>query len=524
MKNIISCTILLLHLFSYQIQAQTISSEFIDSIMKSSMDLMPQAGVAVAVVQDGKIVHAKGYGIASASTKAKVDEHTLFSIASNSKAFTTTALAQLVDQGKLSWTDKVVDIIPEFKMYDPYVTEAFNIQDLVTHRSGLGLGAGDLMIFPDGNDFTFDDIVKSFQYQTPVSGFRTKYDYDNLLYIVAGEVIQRITGKAWDVYVEEELIAPLGMTRTKALYRNLANAENVASPHHVEDGELNELEPYARNGAGFGAAGGIYSSVYDLSKWVQMHLNEGKYGDSLEHQIVSKQNHDELWKAHTNIFFDAKPEGPYKTHYRAYGLGFVLYDQNGYTIVQHSGGLPGMLSMVTMIPELNAGIIVLTNSHPGGYSFVSMTNAIKDQLIGAEEMDWMGRMSAYLVSSGHYADSVVNSVWETVSKANTRAIDVSQYIGTYEDDWFGKVNVELIGDELWFSSERSTKLKGQMYFYKANTFAIKWDYEDMECDAFANFSLDEEGQAQSIKMKGISPNIDFSFDFHDLELQRIERP
>ncbi|MFY0643519.1 MAG: serine hydrolase [Bacteroidia bacterium] len=521
MKKLFNALLITVISCSY-VHAQTISSDYIDSVMQSSMDLMPQAGVAVAVVQDGKIIHSKGYGIASVNKKTEVDENTLFAIASNSKAFTTTALAQLVDEGKLKWTDKVVDIIPEFKMYDPYVTEAFNIQDLITHRSGLGLGAGDLLIFPDGNDFTFEDIVKSFQYQTPVSAFRTKYDYDNLLYIVAGEVIHRISGKPWDEYVEEKLIDPLGMNRTKALFRNLGNTENIASPHHIADGELHELEPYARNDAGFGAAGGIYSSVNDMSKWVIMHLNEGKYGDSLEHTMVSQQNHDELWKAHTNTFFDATPQGPYKTHYRAYGLGFFLFDQNGYTIVQHSGGLPGMLSMVTMIPELNAGIIVLTNSHPGGYSFVSMTNAIKDKLIGAEEVDWMGRINSYLSRSDGFADSVVNSVWETVEKANTKPIDVTNFIGTYKDDWFGEITIELIDDELWFKSKRSSKLKGQMFFYNANTFAIKWEYKDMDCDALASFRLDELGKAQSIRLRGISPNIDFSFDFQDLELERID--
>jgi CubicO group peptidase (beta-lactamase class C family) len=517
----LSLTLALLLVCVLGTKAQTISSDYIDSIMEKNMEMMPQAGVAIGVIQNGKLVHAKGYGLASTGTKAKVDENTLFAIASNSKAFTTTALGMLVDEGKLEWKDKVVDIIPEFKMYDAYVTAEFNIQDLITHRSGLGLGAGDLLIFPDGNDFTFDDIIKSFQHQTPVSAFRTKYDYDNLLYIVAGEVIHRISGKPWDQFVEEMIMQPLHMNRTAALYNNLKSKENIASPHHLTKDNLVELEVYARNGSGFGAAGGIYSSVTDMSKWVIMHLNEGKYGDSLEHKIISHKNHDELWKAHTNMYFDATPTGAYKTHYRAYGLGFNLYDENGYTIVQHSGGLPGMLSMVTMIPELNAGIIVLTNSDPGGYSFVTMTNSIKDQLIGVDGPDWLKRIHNYINFSTSNADSIVNDVWQTVEKANTNQLNLNDYVGMYKDDWFGNVEIELKGSELWLSSKRSPKLTGQMFYYQANTFAIKWNYKDMECDAFAIFSLDEHGKAQSIRMKGISPKIDFSFDFQDLELERI---
>jgi len=192
-----------------------VTSGFIDSMVNISLNTFPQAGIGIAVIQDGEVTHLKGYGIRSAESGEQVDENTLFTIASNTKAFTTTALGMLVDQGKLSWDDKVIDHIPEFRMYDPYVTANFTIVDLLTHRSGLGLGAGDLMFYPPGADFTVDDVIQSFQYQTPVSAFRTKYDYDNLLYIVAGEIIHRVSGKSWDQFVEEEIIGvPLTCSST----------------------------------------------------------------------------------------------------------------------------------------------------------------------------------------------------------------------------------------------------------------------------------------------------------------------
>ncbi|MFT5724794.1 MAG: CubicO group peptidase (beta-lactamase class C family) [Bacteroidia bacterium] len=497
--------------------SQTITEAFVDSIVKKSMALMPQAGVAVAVIKDGKVIHAKGYGIASVETKSKVDKNTLFSIASNTKAFTTMALGLLVDQGKLKWSDKVVDYIPEFKMYDPYVTENFNILDLLTHRSGLGLGAGDLMFIPSGGDYTIDDIVKSFQYQTPTSAFRTKYDYDNLLYMVAGEVIHRISGETWADYVQNHIMLPLDMNISAAIYHNLKSKSNIAEAHKIEDGKLIQIAAYDENRA-IGAAGGIYSSVTDLSKWMLMHLNGGLTLDSS--QFISRKNHHEMWKAHTNISFNATPPGPYRNHYSAYGLGWKLSDKNGYTTVSHTGGMPGMLSHVLMIPELNAGVVVLTNSAPGGYSFISVTREIEDALIGVEGRDWVTTMKNYIERSDGFADSVVNSVWETVDKAKTKDLVLEDYVGTYNDDWFGDVMVELRDGELWFVAKRSPKLTGKMSYYKANTFAIKWTYRDMDCDAFAIFSLDENGKAQAIEMKGISPNIDFSFDFQDLELKR----
>jgi CubicO group peptidase (beta-lactamase class C family) len=499
--------------------AQTVSESFVDSVVTRSMEEMAQAGIAVAVVKDGEVLLAKGYGVSSIETNEKIDEHTLFSIASNSKAFTTTCLGMLVDEGKLNWNDKVVDIIPEFRMYDPYVTENFNIQDLVTHRSGLGLGAGDLMFIPDGGDFTIDDVLTSFQHQEPTSAFRTKYDYDNLLYMVAGEVIHRVSGQEWDAFVEQNIMKPLGMDRSAGYRENLKDNSNVAKPHSSEKGELRILNEYNDPNKIFGAAGGIYASVSDLSKWMIMNLNNGVYGNDT---LISERNHDELWKAHTNIWFDASPENFYKTHYRSYGLGWGLKDELGYTIVSHTGGMPGMLSQTILIPELNAGVVVLTNAAPGGYSFISVANEIKDVFIGADDRDWIGIMKGAIKNSESEAHEVVSEVWETVKKNKKVKINKDNFIGTYEDDWFGKIDITEQEGKLIFKSRRSPRLTGEMFYYQANTFAIKWDYKEMNCDAFALFSLDETGKAQSIKMKGISPDIDFSFDFHDLDLQRVE--
>ena len=163
-------------------------------------------------MKDGKIIHAKGYGVRSLNTKQKVDENTLFAIASNSKAFTVAALGILIDEGKLKWDDKVTDYIPEFKLYNPYVTEEFTIKDLLCHRSGLGLGAGDLMFWPDSANFSVNEVIHNLRYLKQVSSFRTKYDYDNLLYIVAGEVVKRVSGMTWENFIETKIMQPLGMT------------------------------------------------------------------------------------------------------------------------------------------------------------------------------------------------------------------------------------------------------------------------------------------------------------------------
>lgn len=507
---------------SHILIGQELSSSQIDSIVNKSMETMPQAGIAVAVIKNGEIVHAKGYGVTSIETNEKVNENTRFAIASNTKSFTATALAILVDEGKLDWRDKVVDHIPEFKMYNPYITANFNIQDLLTHRSGLGLGAGDLMFFPDGADFTISDVLKSFQYQKPVSAFRTKFDYDNLLYMVAGEVVARVSGISWSEFVEQRIMKPLGMTNSAGLYKNLKSKSNVALPHSSEKGKIKQLATYEDPNGTLGAAGGIYSSVIDLGKWLQMHLDGGKYGKNLETQLISRENHAEMLKPHTNMEFTLEPKDNYKTHFNAYGLGWDISDMNGFVVVQHTGGLPGMLSRTLMVPELDLGIIVLTNSSPGGFSFFTIPAEILDSYLDIERRDWISFAKERIDAMESAGDSVLTAVWETVEKAKSKDLNIEDYLGIYQDNWFGKVEIMQKDGKLWFRSFRSPKLHGEMFFYKANTFAVKWDYQDMECDAFASFELNENGKATRIKMKGISPNIDFSFDFQDLDLKRID--
>jgi CubicO group peptidase (beta-lactamase class C family) len=501
--------------------SQGLKSNQIDSLVAKSMAMMPMAGLAVAVVKDGKVIHAKGYGVTSIKTQEKVNENTLFAIASNSKAYTTMALAMLVDEGKLSWQDKVTDHIPEFKMYDPYVTANFNIQDLLTHRSGLGLGAGDLMFFPDGSDFTVKDVIRSFQFQTPTSAFRTKYDYDNLLYVVAGEVVARVSGLSWSDFVEKKIMQPLGMTRSAGVYQNLKDKKNTAMPHAEVKGQLKQFEPYTKNDASLGAAGGIYASVNDLSKWMLLHLNGGKYGDGLKSQLVSAGNLKEMQRPHTFIGFNAKPDPLTKVHFNAYGLGWGINDQNGYIILSHTGGLPGMLSKTTLVPELNLGVVVLTNTDPGGFSFQTISRSIIDSYLGVK-IDRISAAANIIKEMQNAGDSVTTAVWNTVKNANINHLKLDTFTGTYQDNWFGPITITLKDGSLWFTSIRSPKLHGKMFYYKGNTFAIRWDYQDMSCDAFATFGLDEEGNPTTIKMKGISPNIDFSFDFHDLDLKKIK--
>lgn len=513
---------LLMGLQSHLVYAQ-VTSEEIDAIVQNSLDSFTVAGVAVAVVKDGKIIHQKGYGVRTFGKKDLVDEHTNFGIASNSKAFTTTALAILVEQGKIAWTDRVVDYIPEFKMYNDYVTQNFNIQDLLTHRSGLGLGIGDLMFFPDGGDFSVDDIINSFQYFEPESAFRTKFDYDNLLYVVAGEVVKRASGMSWEQFVEKHIFGPLHMDNSYASLTYVKENGNTASPHLNKEKNLSYVEPERWDPEKInGAAGGIYSNVNDIANWMLLHLNKGKYGEDLDQQLFSENSQREMWKIHTTLDADQNPR--YNSHFRGYGLGWFLTDMKGNLVVSHTGGLMGMLSKTVLVPDLDLGIIVLTNTYLDGAGvFSAVTQSILDKYLELEDFDWVSMYSGALKSNDGEAKEVVAKIWETSKNASLDALDLENFTGMYEDPWFGKVEIFLEDNQIWFKSHRSPKLKGQMFYYKANTFIAKWnDASLVDADAFVMFGLDQEGKAKSIKMKGISPLIDFSYDFEDLDLHRIE--
>lgn len=513
-------TALLFFLITSSTFSQSYSEQLIDSLVNKALQTFEIPGIALAIIKDNKIIHSKGYGVRSLNTNLPVDENTLFGIASNSKAFTTATLGILVDEGKLNWDDKVIDYIPEFRLYDPYVSNDFTIRDLLTHRSGLGLGAGDLMFFPDSTNFTVDDIIHNLRYLKQTSSFRSKFDYDNLLYMVAGEIVKRVSGQSWESFVEESIMRPLGMDNSAASFRRLEDKSNVIDGHAPVEGKVKVVRRHM-DIEGENPAGGIYSSIADLSKWVMMHLNNGKYGTEYQSQLLSEEVHNEMWSPQTILPLNRKVD-KYNSHFRSYGLGWFLIDVNGYKEVAHGGSLEGMVTLVTMYPELNLGIIVLTNQQAGG-AMVAITNTVKDIYFAMELTDWINIYKEKSEKGIEASKKITDEIWAEINK-NTAAktsVDLNKFIGVYKDDWFGEVEISEKNNKLFFKSMRSPKLNGEMFFYKGNTFVVKWTIRSFDADSFVKFNLDFEGKPKSIEMKAISPFTDFSYDFHDLDLIKV---
>jgi CubicO group peptidase (beta-lactamase class C family) len=525
------CLLVLLCLsICFETYSQGLSTTAIDSLAERARRAFDVPGIAVCVIRDGKVIHAKGYGVRSLRTGQPVDENTLFGIASNTKAFTTAALGMLADEGKLSWDDKVRKYIPEFKLFDPYVTEEFTIRDLLCHRSGLGLGAGDLMFFPDGSNFTISDILHNLQYLKPATSFRSQYAYDNNLYIVAGEVIRRVSGMSWEDFIDKRIIQPLGMTHSASTWDRLRDTSDVIDGHARIDGREQVIRRH--RGQDDNAAGGIYSSIADLGKWVILHLSGGKYGPDST-RLFSEAVLRERWSPQTILPLGGP--GPYNTHFASYGLGFGLSDVKGYKQVTHTGGLEGMVTQISMIPELKLGIIVLTNAEEGG-AFSAITNQIKDSYFGIKGTDRVAEYSSGRKAQLERAKHLTDSIWAEVAKAQGAATtatpgaptttaatthsDLSVYTGTFRDAWLGEITITMKNGKLWFDSKRSPRLTGEMLPYKGNTFIAKWIDRSMDADAYVIFDLDERGTATQIRMKPVSPLTDFSYDFQDLEFHR----
>ena len=501
----------------FNLQAQVISSPGIDSLVEKTLKTFNVPGIAVAVVKDGKVIHSKGYGVRSLATKQKVDEFTMFGIASNSKAFTAAALGMLADEGKLSWDDKVTDFIPEFKLYNPYVSEAFTIRDLLTHRSGLGLGAGDLMFFPDSNNFSKKDIIYNLRYLKDVSPFRTKFDYDNLLYIVAGEVVAKVSGMSWESFIQTRIMQPLGMNNSAGSYKLLKDKTNVIDAHAPVNGSVQVIRRDWSENAN--AAGGIYSNISEMSKWIIMQMDHGKYGEGLNKKLFSDDVHEEMWTPQTII--PVRNGGSYNSHYSSYGLGWFLTDVKGYKQASHTGGLAGIVTQVTLLPELKLGIIVFTNQQSGA-AFTAITNTIKDSYLGVKGMNRVKEMHDRVLANESNAKKITDSLWKAIDAQQKSADkkDISMFTGTFHDKWFGDVVISIKNGKLWFDAKRSYLFTGEMFAFKGNTFIVKWNDRSMDADAYVKFDLDFEGKPSGIKMEAISPLTDFSFDFQDLDFRK----
>jgi CubicO group peptidase (beta-lactamase class C family) len=498
-------------LFNAQVEEKKL-----DELIQNTLKTFDVPGMSVGVIKDGKLIYSKGFGVRSLTTKQPMDDNTLVGIASNSKGFTCTALAILADEGKLDWNDKVSKYIPEFQMYDAYVSQNVTIKDLVTHRAGLGLGQGDLMFFPEGGSLTVNDIVHNVRYLKPENPFRTTLDYNNIMFIVAGEVIHRISGLSWAEFVEQRIMKPVGMSSSFGSYNRAKSAVNKIDAHASADGKVIAV-PHDWNETG-NAAGGIMSNIKDMTTWAEFLLNNFTTKDGKK--LVSDKQIQQLWSL--QIPSGVAPKNPYDTSFYGYGMGWFLSDVKGHKQIQHTGGLIGTVTQFTLIPDMKLGIVVLTNQQSGA-AFNTITNTLKDSYLGVADRNWLKTYGDRMTKVNEVYEKQKKEAFaksETFKKEKNMQPKAEQFVGKYNDIWFGDVEVSQQGNTYRISCANSPRLKGGLLPFSNNSFIIKWDDRSYDADAYIIFNYDENGKAESAKLKPISDVTDFSFDFDDLDLRR----
>ncbi|HTS35115.1 MAG TPA: serine hydrolase [Candidatus Solibacter sp.] len=487
----------------------------LDAYVASSMKTFEVPGMAVAIVKDGKIVTAKGYGVRKLGDPTPVDEFTMFGIGSNTKAFTTAALATLIDQGKLSWDDPVYQRLPGFVMYDPYVSHEMTIRDLLTHRSGMGLGEGDLLFWPHST-YTRDEIIYKLRFMKPASSFRSKYAYDNLLYMTAGQIIPAVTGTSWDDYIRQHIFAPLGMTHSNVINANIQPGDNRAFPHSRVDGKLQVVPWEELDNAG--PAGAINSGAADMAKWVQLQLNRGKFVDH-DGRLFSEQRSREMWSPQT-ILPTGDPPPPLaglKSNFADYALGWGLRDYHGRKLVGHTGGLSGFVSRVMLVPEENLGVVILTNAEEGG-AFDSILYHVLDYYFQLPPTDWIAAFKTLKDKEEKDAAEAMKHA-ETSRAANSSpSLPLEKYTGIYSDAWYWPITIKMENGGLVISFDHTPSMIGDLQHWQYDTFKAHWRTRTIE-DAFITFTLNPDGTIDSARMAAVSPLADFSFDYQDLLLR-----
>jgi CubicO group peptidase (beta-lactamase class C family) len=489
----------------------------IDKLVARAQQVFTVPGVSVAIVQDGQVLFAKGYGVRANGKPGAVDADTLFGIGSNTKAFTVAALGMLVDEGKLHWDDKVIDLMPQVQLYDPYVTRELTVRDILTHRSGLGLGSGDLMLFPP-SDFSRAEIIRNLRYFKPASSFRSKYAYDNLLYILAGELVPTLTGTSWEDFVQSKILDRLG-TGCAATVSTIKGA-NVAKPHVLDAGKLIETEQ--DRSTAYDPAGSIQCNAAGMAAWANLQLADGKFPDG--QALFSSAAHKEMWTPQTLEPVPPEAAELTKTRFRAYGLAWNLEDYQGYRRVTHTGGLIGMVSYVSLIPEKKLGIIVLTNQQSGGAMGSIMQTLLDDFLVGKPTRDWVAWWQARTdeaTKRGAEADAAADAAVK--ASGGKPALPLDAYVGVYHDVWRGDVEVKRVGDHLRMVFSRTKGMAGDMHPMKGDVFAVRWDDRTIKADALANFTTGMDGAVAGLKMAPLSPTVDFSFDFQDLDFRKVRK-
>lgn len=452
-------------------------------------------GMAVGIVKDGKVVFEKGFGVKQLGKNEKVDANTIFSIASVSKNMTAAALGILVDRGKINWDDKIVDHIPWFQFKDPWVTREVTIRDVLTHRAGLGRILGNRLHFMTAS--SRDSVLYHMRYMDFEKPFRSGFVYNNVMYSLAGQIIEYTDGRTWDDFMKEELFLPLEMTSATTSITEL-KGNNLAFPHQEIDGKIVEIQ--RRNWDNAGPAAGVNSSVVDLNKWMLMQL--GTPGEYEGKTIISPAQMNEIHKPQ----FALPPSNAYGPQ-SAYGLGWNITDYKGKRVLTHGGATDGFNTAMYLLPELNLGIVVVGNTFNSFGNAVAY--AVMDSYLGESGTDWHQRYWTGYKNQYERVSKIRDEIHQARVKNTRPSLKPEEYTGVYRSEGYGKIEVVKNGNELLLKFWDTPGLEAKLEHWHYDTFRAVWK-NPAQREEFMQFHLDKSGKAAAL---------DFEFVLRPMLLQ-----
>jgi CubicO group peptidase (beta-lactamase class C family) len=469
----------------------------VDTYIQKAMQDWNMPGFSVSIVKNDSVIFAKGYGIKETGKDRLVDENTLFVIASCSKAFTTASLSILVDQGKIRWDDPITKYLPDFQMYDPWVTKEITIRDLVTHKSGLATFSGDFLWL--GSNYNTKEIIKRARYLKSTSSFRSKYGYQNIMFITAAEIINAVTDTSWADFLKTHILKPLAMRNTNTSYFDLVNTENAAKAHFEQGGVIKVYKEIQTDNA-HGAIG-INSSAKDMAQWIRLQLAKGKFQTS---RIFSERQSAEMWTNQTVVGNNN------------YGLGWMMSYRNGKRIINHGGGMPGMISDVTLIPEENFGFVLLSNLEVG--MVASVRQYIIDIFTDVEPKDYEKMMlDGFARRKDAYANEYKHRE-ELRVKDSKPSLPLAKYCGSYEDKMYGQAEVRLKDEKLFLQFIPTPTFRGELKHWHYDTFSIDWEDEFLT-RGWIKFDMDFNGDVKKFTLE--VPNSP-DFIFTELSFEKMK--
>ena len=493
-------------------------SDAIDAAVRHAVELYKLPGIAVGVIEDGKIIYARGHGETVAGSGNPVTSKTLFKIASNSKAMTASVLARLVQQGKMRWEDPVVKHLPAFAMHDPWVTAHMTVSDLLVHNSGLPEGGGDLMLWPEPNVFTRDDIVRGLRHIKPAYGFRAGYAYDNLLYVVAGEVAAAVGGASYEELVRRELFEPLDLTGCKVGEFDLAAAGSVAQPHtgSAEGTVPMRRDPPTVPAIASAPAGGIRCTLEDMQLWANNWLQP----TPAQLEWLGPAQREAMWTPRTPMPISALRKRWDNSHYYAYAYGFRVADVDGQWTVSHTGTLGGMYSMMLLLPDRRSGFVLMINGE-GSTARTVLGEVLLKQFTAPADTRGVAGYAADLARPSQVTASKAGPKppWPDIAKRTpVTPAQLHEWLGIWRDPWFGDVRLCAVGEGVEWRSAKSPKMHGKVSDL-GGRYLLHWDDISVDIDAWLDFA--GSGDARTLRMAKIDPAGDFSSDYEDLAFTRV---